>query len=76
MDDASKYLKVVEWSDEDCCFVGSCPELFFGGCHGDDPRAVFDQLCRLVEETVELYRKEGKALPAPLTARAFASRVA
>ena len=38
---ADKYVKLVEWSDEDECFIGSCPELFYGGCHGDDPRAVF-----------------------------------
>ena len=37
-----RYVKLVEWSDEDACFIGSCPELFYGGCHGADPRAVFD----------------------------------
>ncbi len=24
-----RYVKVVEWSDEDNCFIGSCPELFW-----------------------------------------------
>jgi hypothetical protein len=32
------YAKVVEWSEEDQCFVGSAPGLFYGGCHGDDER--------------------------------------
>lgn len=66
MNQAAKYVKLVEWSDEDNCFVGSCPGLFYGGCHGTDEQAVFAELCRIVEETLELYAAEGKPLP-PLT---------
>lgn len=65
----SKYLKIVEWSDEDACFIGSCPELFYGGCHGDDERQVFDQLCQIVKETVELYERDGKPLPKPFSGK-------
>ena len=65
----SRYLKIVEWSDEDGCFIGSCPELFYGGCHGDDEREVFDQLCAIVKETVELYERDGKPLPKPLSGK-------
>jgi hypothetical protein len=35
MSRGDKYLKIVEWSEEDQCFIGSCPELFYGGCHGN-----------------------------------------
>ncbi len=70
MNEAARYLKIVEWSDEDGCFVGSCPELLYGGCHGQDERAVFDELCQVVEETVEIYRKDGRHLPIPLSGRA------
>jgi len=66
-----KYVKVVEWSEEDGCFIGSSPELFYGGCHGDDPRAVFDELCQIVEETVGLYKQEGRPLPTPLSGKEF-----
>jgi len=69
MSPESRYLKIVEWSDEDACFIGSCPELFYGGCHGDDERQVFDQLCAIVKETVELYERDGKPLPKPLSGR-------
>ena len=44
MNTADHYTKIVEWSDEDGCFIGRCPELIYGGCHGDDPRKVFDEL--------------------------------
>jgi len=67
MKDSARYVKIVEWSDEDQCFIGSCPGLFFGGCHGDDEQAVFSELCEIVEETLDLFKKEGKRLP-PLTA--------
>src|SRR5437868_947874 len=32
MKESARYLKIVEWSDKDQCFVGSCPGLFYGGC--------------------------------------------
>ena len=56
MKDSARYVKIVEWSDEDQCFVGSCPGLFHGGCHGNDEQAVFAELCEIVEETIELYQ--------------------
>jgi predicted RNase H-like HicB family nuclease len=60
---AANYVKLVEWSEEDNCFVGSCPGLLYGGCHGEDEQAVFAELCRIVEETLELFEREGKPLP-------------
>jgi len=71
MNEGAKYLKIIEWSDEDGCFIGSCPELFYGGCHGDNERKVFDELCQVVKETIELYRQNGKPLPSPLSGREF-----
>jgi len=71
MTEGAKYVKLVEWSEQDGCFIGSCPELFYGGCHGDEPQAVFEELCQIVEETVELYKQDGKPLPAPLSGNEF-----
>ena len=75
MNQASRYVKLVEWSDEDQCFVGSCPGLFYGGCHGDDERAVFADLCQLVEEMVQLYQAEGRQLPTPTSGHDFANAI-
>jgi hypothetical protein len=58
--DSARYVKIVEWSEEDQCYVGSCPGLFLGGCHGDDERKVFTELCDIVEEVMALYREDGK----------------
>ncbi|ETX02355.1 MAG: hypothetical protein ETSY1_03905 [Candidatus Entotheonella factor] len=41
MKESARYVKIVEWSDTDQCFVGSCPGLLYGGCHGNDEKEVF-----------------------------------
>lgn len=69
MKDSARYAKVVEWSEEDGCYIGRSPGLFSGGCHGDDEREVFAELCQIVEETIELYRQDGKPLPPPTMVR-------
>lgn len=66
-----RYVKLLEWSDDDGCFIGSCPELFIGGCHGIDARTVFAELCEIVDEMVELYQQDGKPLPAPMSGKDF-----
>ena len=66
-----KYVKLVEWSEKDDCYIGSCPELFYGGCHGKNEREVFKDLCSIVAETVELYKQEGKLLPETLSGKEF-----
>ena len=69
------YVKIVEWSDEDQCYVGSCPGLFYGGCHGDNEQEVFSELCHLVEETIELYRQDGRPLPSPTSGKDYANKM-
>jgi hypothetical protein len=49
--------------------------LIFGGCHGADEREVFHELCQIVEEAIEIYRKDGKPLPPPTSGRDFATRM-
>lgn len=65
MSESKRYLKIVEWSDEDGCHVGSAPDLMYGGCHGDDERKVFDELCQIVDEIIENHRVDGTPLPEP-----------
>jgi predicted RNase H-like HicB family nuclease len=75
MKDSDRYVKIVEWSEEDQAYVGSAPGLLYGGCHGADERAVFDELCRIVEEVIELYREDGKPLPPDTAGRDIANRL-
>ena len=75
MKESARYVKIVVWSEEDQCFAGSCPGLLFGGCHGDDELAVFEQLCAAVDEAIDLYRRDGKPLPPPTSGRDYASKL-
>jgi hypothetical protein len=71
---ASRYAKFVEWSGEDGCFIGRCPELMLGGVHGKDEARVYAELCAAVEEMVELVHADGHTMPEPLGARKFSGK--
>lgn len=75
MKESTRYVKIVEWSEEDRCFVGSCPGLFYGGCHGNDEKEVFDELCAIVEETIEIYKRDGKPLPPATSGKDYANKM-
>jgi hypothetical protein len=76
MTPSAQYVKIVEWSDEDQCFVGSAPGLVYGGCHGEDERAVFNELCEIVDEIVSLHIEDGRTLPPATAGQDLANRLA
>ncbi len=63
--------KIVQWSDEDGCFLGMCPELMFGGVHGQDEAKVYAELCQAVEDVIEILETDGQPLPSPLAGKQF-----
>lgn len=65
MKDSTRYAKIVEWSDEDQCYIGRIPGLILGGCHGPDEKKVFEELCVIAEEVVATFHEDGKPLPPP-----------
>ncbi|MGV3592502.1 MAG: hypothetical protein ACO1PZ_12505 [Gammaproteobacteria bacterium] len=71
--DSARYAKIIAWSDEDACYVGTAPGLLMGGCHGDDEKVVFDELCQIVEEAIALYKVDGKPLPPATSLKDFAN---
>jgi hypothetical protein len=72
--EAAKYDKVVEWSEEDGVFVGQCPGIIGPCCHWLDEVEVYRQLCEIVEEWVEIARRDGKPLPPRPRARTSPGR--
>ena len=67
MNESKRYIKIMEWSEEDQCYIGTAPSLMYGGCHGQDEKAVFSELGEIVDEVVELYLHDEKPLPPPTT---------
>jgi predicted HicB family RNase H-like nuclease len=71
---AARYAKFVEWSEEDRCFVGRCPELMLGGVHGNDEVEVYAELCAAVEEMVELIHADGHRMPHAFREKEFSGK--
>ena len=67
MKERDKYLKIVEWSEEDQSYVGSVPGWISKCCHGDNEEKVYKELCKIVDEWIEIYKADYRALP-PSTA--------
>lgn len=65
MRDRDKYLKLVEWSEEDKCYVGSIPGWIGKCCHGEDEMKVYSELSSILDEWISIYKTEGMTLPEP-----------
>jgi predicted RNase H-like HicB family nuclease len=74
--DSARYIKLVEWSDEDQCFVGQCPGIIGPCCHGNDEAQVYAELCEIVDEWIEQLKQDGKSLPEPTAGKNVAERIA
>lgn len=62
MKTADRYLKWVEWDEDDQVYLGKCPDLITG-IHGDDPVKLYEELCEVVEEVIRHLERLGRALP-------------
>lgn len=74
MKPSDRYLKIVEWSPEDGCYVGSCPGLMRGGVHGTDEARVYRELCQAVKEWIRVQNEDGDPLPAATAGRLFSGK--
>lgn len=68
------FVKIVEWSPEDGCFVGSAPPLIGRCCHGDLEQEVFAELSQIVEEWLAIHAADAKALPAALSTKCYSGK--
>lgn len=69
-----RYLKIVEWSDEDQCYVGTCPGLMLGGIHGNDEMRVYKELCQAVDEWIRIYEEDGEPLPLTTAGKEYSGK--
>jgi predicted HicB family RNase H-like nuclease len=69
------YMKVVEWSQEDACYIGSAPPLIGQCCHGDTEEEVYRQLAVIVPDVIQTYRNKGFALPDASTGKQFNGKI-
>jgi len=74
MKDINKYLKLVEWSEEDQCYVGRVPGLALGGVHGSNESRVFQELGTLVDEWIAIHQREAAPLPPETAGRRYSGK--
>lgn len=74
MKKSDQYLKLVEWSDEDQCYIGRIPGLTLGGVHGKKEKKVYAELCDLANELIEMYEEEGDPLPPPTAGKHYSGK--
>ncbi len=65
MKPSDHYLMIIEWIEDDQCYIGRCPGLMLGGVHGKDEESVYRELCEAVEEWICIHKEDGSSLPPP-----------
>lgn len=74
MKPSDRYLKIVECSEEDRCYVGVCPGLMLGGIHGNDEAKVYAELCQSAEEWIAIHEADGTPLPEPTACKDYSGK--
>ena len=74
MKPGDNYFKIVEWSEEDQCYIGCCPGLMLGGIHGYDEAEVYRELCQAVDEWIRIYMEDGDPLPPPTAGKEYSGK--
>jgi predicted HicB family RNase H-like nuclease len=69
------YMKVVEWSEEDRCYIGSAPPLVGPCCHGDTEEDVYRQLAVIVPDVIQTYKERGFKLPESSSGKEFNGKI-
>jgi predicted HicB family RNase H-like nuclease len=70
----NQYLRVVEWSEDDQCFIGRVPGLALGGVHGKNEAKVYEQLGTLIDEWIAIHESDGEPLPPATAGRKYSGR--
>lgn len=71
---SDRYLKLVEWSEEDQCYIGTCPGLMLGGVHGSNERQVYKALCEAVEDWIQIHEDDDVSLPEPTAGKVYSGK--
>jgi predicted RNase H-like HicB family nuclease len=69
-----KYSAIVQWSDEDKCFIAIVPELPGVSAFGDSPEEAITELDTAKALTLEVYREDGLPLPEPAKLKPFSGQ--
>ncbi len=67
-------MKVVEWSEQDNCYIGRIPGLALGGVHGKNEIKVYEKLGVLVDDWIKIHENEKIVLPPKTSGKKYSGR--
>ena len=74
MKSSDRYLKIVEWSEDDQCYIGRSPGLMLGGVHGKDEESVYHELRAAVEEWIRIHEEDRSPLSRPTAGKNYSGK--
>ena len=69
-----QYLRIVEWSEEDQCYIGRVPGLALGGVHGKNEAKVYEKLSALVDEWIKIHEEDNAPLPSATAGKKYSGK--
>lgn len=69
-----QYLRVVEWSEEDKCYIGRIPGLALGGVHGKNEAKVYEKLSGLIDEWIKIHEEDNTPLPPATVGKKYSGK--
>ena len=73
--DIDKYEYHITYSQEDAAYIGTVAEFPYLSADGPTPADAYSEIRALVEEAVDILRKEGKEIPLPFSEREFKGNI-
>lgn len=69
-----QYLRIVEWSEEDQCYIGRIPGLALGGVHGKNEAKVYENLSGLIDEWIKIHEEDNAPLPPATVGKKYSGK--
>lgn len=69
------YSMQIHWSDEDRCFIGTCPEFPHASAFGSSQGEVVRELETAIELATQSHREEGWTLPDPIVIKEYSGQL-
>ena len=73
--DIDKYEYHITYSQEDATYIGTMAEFPYLSADGPTPEQAYSEIRSLVEDAVDILRKEGKEVPLPFSEREFKGNI-
>ena len=75
MENPTLYSMRIHWSDEDGCFIGTCPEFPHASGFGDSPVDAATELGTAIELAIQTHQEEGWLLPEPAMIKEYSGQL-